>query len=86
MAVGRKVGLGAPLLGGVFRDASVVCGAARSSVVQGSWCEMHRQVWECRLGSKAQVPVSRGFPVWVDGQRRQWWVLVDPAGRVEIHP
>lgn len=29
---------------------------------------MHRQVWECRLGSKAQVPVSRAFPVWVDGQ------------------
>lgn len=35
MAVGKKVGLGTPLLGGVFRDASVVCGAVRSSMVQG---------------------------------------------------
>ena len=80
--MGKKVGLDAPRCWvGCFAMLQLYMARRVSRLFRDPTAEMHRQVWECRLRSKARVPVSRTFPVWMNGQRRQWWMLVDTAGR-----
>lgn len=85
MAVGQKVGLGAPLLGGVFRDASVVCDAG--AFLDCSGIPMLRCTGKC---GNAGLDQKRGCPL--VATFRCGWTGKDGSGGcrwiplVEIHP